>query len=463
MKKIFSEIIVRESTKLSEAIGLMDKSGLRIVLVCSSRGRLKGILSYGDARRAILNGTSLGSSITSIYNKNPIIAKKGTDQSVIKKLALSKRRVVGGSISIPVINEKGIVVDLAFVDRKNQLGFISKTNVFADRAIEKILVTGGAGYLGSVLVRHLLSTGYQVRVLDNLTYGKDSLAGVLANRNFDLFVGDILNIEDVVSATRNVDAVIHLAAIVGDEASNNDPLKTISDNTLATVNLANVCRRLQVNRFIFASTCSVYGASHPRKILTENSPLLPVSLYAQSKIDCEIELKKLSDRNFAPTILRFSTLYGWSYRMRFDLVVNLFCALAHYKKELTVFGGDQWRPFIHVGDAANAISRVLESPLPLVSGKAYNVGSNNGNYTIAQIASMVRKVFGDIKINKDNSIKDLRNYYVSFSKIMKELGFIPNKTVEDGILEIFKNMKKSNSKILSRNTFNSPTFSKILQ
>lgn len=462
MKKTFSGIIVKESTKLSEAIGLMDKSGLRIVLVCSSRRQLKGILSYGDARRAILKGVSLGSAISSIYNKNPLIAKEGTDKNIIKKLALSKRRVVGNSIRIPVVNEDGIPVDLAFVNRKNQLVFFSETNVFS-RTIEKILVTGGAGYLGSVLVRQLLSLGYQVRVLDNLTYGKDSLAEILTNRNFDLCIGDILNIEDVVSATRDVDAVVHLAAIVGDDASRDNPLKTITDNTLATVNLANICRKFQINRFIFASTCSVYGASESRKNLTESSPLSPVSLYAQSKIDCEIELKKLSDRNFAPTVLRFATLYGWSYRMRFDLVVNLFCALAHYKKEFTVFGGDQWRPFIHVVDAANAICRVLESSLLLVSGKIYNVGSNKGNYKIDQVAHMVNKVFGDIEVNKNNSIKDLRNYYVSFSKIMRELDFIPDRTVEDGILEIFKNLKRSDSKILSRNAFNSLTFSKILQ
>lgn len=463
MKNTISEIIVKESTTLRDVIGRMDRSGTRIALVCSRGKKLKGILSYGDTRRAILKGTSLESSISTIYNKNPVTAKAGAGLSDIKKLAFSKRDVVGGSIQVPLVDKKGMVAGLAFVDRKNRLGFIGESGVLGDRTVEKILVTGGAGYLGSILVRKLLKAGYQVRVLDNLTYGKDSLAGVLANRNFDLVVGDILNIEDVVSATCDVDAVVHLAAIVGDEASNDDPLKTISDNTLATVNLANVCRKFQVNRFIFASTCSVYGASQSRKNLVENSPLSPVSLYAQSKIDCEIELKKLSDRNFAPTILRLATLYGWSYRMRYDLVINLFCALAHYKKELTVFGGDQWRPFIHVGDAANAISRVLESPLPLVSGKVYNVGSNNGNYTIARIAYMISKVFVDIKIHKDNSIKDLRNYYVSFSKIMKELGFIPDKTVEDGILEIFKNLKKSNSKILSRNAFNSPTFSKILQ
>lgn len=463
MKNFLSKIIVGESTKLSEAIKRMDDSGLRIVLVCSNNGQLKGVLSYGDARRAIHKGISSGSSIGPIYNNNPIVAKKGIEPEMLKKLALSKREVVGGSIRIPVVDRKGLVVDLAFVDNKNQLNLMSHGHVGQSRIIEKILVTGGAGYLGSVLVRQLLELGYQVRVLDNLTYGKDSLTGVWANRNFDLTVGSILNIEDVVSAAHDVDAVVHLAAIVGDEASSDDPIKTISDNTLATVNLANVCRRFQVNRFIFTSTCSVYGASKSRKMLSENSSFSPVSLYAQSKIDCEIELKKLSDPNFLPTILRLSTLYGWSYRMRFDLVINLFCALAHYKNELTVFGGDQWRPFIHVSDASNAIIKVLESPLLLVAGKVYNVGGNESNYTISQIASAVSKIIGNVKINEDNSKKDFRNYFVSFSKIMKELNFVPKQMVEDGIEEIVKNLKKSGPKVLTRKAFNSPTFSKILQ
>lgn len=462
MKNFLSKIIVRESIKLSEAIRRMDDSGLRIVLVCSTNGRLKGVLSYGDARRAIHKGMSAENSINSIYNKNPIIARRGTAPGTLKKLALSREEVVGGAIRIPVVNRNGFVVALAFVNNKNQLRLISQDGL-GGRSIEKVLVTGGAGYLGSVLVRQLLSRGYQVRVLDNLTYGKNSLTGVWANRNFDLIVGDILHIDDVVEAVRDVDAVVHLAAIVGDEASSDDPLQTISDNTLATINLANVCSRFQVNRFIFASTCSVYGASQSRKILSENSALLPLSLYAQSKIDCEIELKKLSNRNFAPTILRLATLYGWSYRMRFDLVINLFCALAYYKKALTVFGGDQWRPFIHVSDGAGAIIKILESPFSLVSGKVYNVGGNESNYTISQIASLVTKVVGNARINADTEKKDLRNYFVSFSKIAKELSFVPDKTIEDGIAEILKNLRKSRQKVLTRKAFNSPTFSKILQ
>lgn len=460
MASNLKEIIVGEKTTIKEIIRRMDQSGMRIVLVCS-RGKLKGILSFGDLRRALHRGISADSTIENLYNREPIVASAKADKKTLAKLVFSKEKIVGGPIAVPVVDSDGKTSDLAFADSQRQIHFISQTKSFG-RPVEKVLVTGGAGYLGSVLVRELLKDGYKIKVLDNLMFGKESLAGVWANRNFDLIVGNILHIDDVVEAVRDVDAIVHLAAIVGDEASVDDPLKTITDNTLATVNLATVCKKFQINRFIYASSCSVYGAGKSERKLSELSKLSPVSLYAQSKIDSEIELLRLADENFAPTILRFATLFGWSPRMRFDLVVNLFTLMAFQKKRIKVFGGEQWRPFIHTNDAASAIVKVLESPIKNTAKAVFNVGADNQNLRILDVAKTVGRVVGGVDIDQEETQQDLRNYNVSFSKIRNRLKFKPKMSLAAGISEITRNLQRSNIDFTDRRFINSSSFIKII-
>lgn len=453
MKSDLGKIIVSEKTTLREIVRRMNQSNLKIVIVCAAGRKLKGVMTHGDVRRAVHRGLTLDMPIASIYNREPQVAEKGASIGKIKRAIYAKSKTVGGTIRVPIINKKGKVVDLATVNR-NQINFLSKINLQKTKSVEKVLVTGGAGYLGSVLVRKLLAAGYKVKVLDNLTHGKDSLTGIWAHRNFDLVVGDILRIDDVVGAIADVDAVVHLAAIVGDEASNFDPIKTINNNLLATINIANACKKFLINRFIFTSSCSIYGASAANRLLWENSLLTPASLYAYSKLESEIELARITDEDFAPTILRLATLFGKSFRPRFDLVVNQMSAQAFFRREVVVFGGNQWRPFLHTADAAAAIIKVLESPISTVAGETFNVGSEN--IKIGDLAEKVKSILPDIQIKKETESGDARNYRVSFVKIKKRLGFLAKMTIEDGIEEIIGDLKRKNYNNLSRLT-NSPT------
>jgi nucleoside-diphosphate-sugar epimerase len=250
---------------------------------------------------------------------------------------------------------------------------------------------------------------------------------------------DFRHLDKVVEAVREVDTVIHLGAIVGDPACAIDEDLTIEINLMATRMIAEVSKGSGVGRFIFASTCSVYGASD--QMLDERSALNPVSLYARSKVASEKALLKMADERFSPVILRLGTIYGLSGRTRFDLVVNLLSAKAVVDRQITVFGGDQWRPFLHVDDAAQAILQVLEAPLGLVRSQIFNVGSNEQNYTIKQIGELIQKQVPEAElIHLDDSV-DPRNYWVNFHKIDKTLGFSPRWTVELGILQVIDALK----------------------
>jgi len=302
------------------------------------------------------------------------------------------------------------------------------------KIIRNILVIGGAGCIGSVLVRKLLGRDYRVTVLDALLYGDESIRDLYGRDALELIHGDMRNIETVVQGLQHIDAVVHLGALVGDPACALDEKLTMEINLAATRMIAEAARGFGVQRFLFASTCSVYGASD--QLLEERSALNPVSLYARTKIDCERVLLALNDNRFAPIILRFGTIYGLSPRPRFDLVINLLAGMATREKSITIFGGDQWRPFVHVDDAAEAILKCLESPLPAVKGQIFNVGSDDQNYRIAQLGDFIKEVIPDVQVIQKGNDVDPRNYRVSFAKVRKHLGFTPRLTVTDGILEI---------------------------
>jgi len=214
---------------------------------------------------------------------------------------------------------------------------------------ETILVTGGAGYIGSHLVKKLLSRDYKVRVIDNLMFGEEGIRPFLNKRNFEFIKGDIRHIEDLVEAMRDVYAVIDLAAIVGEPACEVDHNATLTINYESTKALIEIAKYCKVKRFIFASTCSVYGRSS--SILDEKAKLKPLSLYAESKMKSEEVLLDNSGNKLVPTILRLSTIYGVSPRMRFDLVVNILAVKAITEGRIGIYGGRQWRPNLHVRDA----------------------------------------------------------------------------------------------------------------
>jgi nucleoside-diphosphate-sugar epimerase len=188
-----------------------------------------------------------------------------------------------------------------------------------------------------------------------------------------------------------------------------------------------------VERFLFASSCSVYGASD--LVMDEQSATVPISLYAETKLNSEKVLLDAKSSTFHPVILRFSTVFGLAPRPRFDLVVNLLTAKAHQEGIITIFNGNQWRPFIHVDDVAEAVCRTLEAPVELVSGEIFNVGDDRLNYTLSQVADLIRMEFPDTRVEEVEN-NDRRNYRVSFAKIRERIGFTCQKSLAEGIREL---------------------------
>jgi nucleoside-diphosphate-sugar epimerase len=302
--------------------------------------------------------------------------------------------------------------------------------------IESVLVVGGAGYVGSELVRQLLNSGYRVRVLDLQLFGLDPLQDLLTNKRLQVQKGDFRNIEHVTKALRDMDAVVHLAAIVGDPACAIDEDTTIAVNYQAARMMAQLARANGISRFVFASTCSVYGASDGVGEISENGTLNPVSLYATTKIDAEQALLETADEYFQPTMLRFGTAYGLSHRPRFDLVANLFSAKAVTDGEICVFNGHYARPFIHVRDMARACHVCLEAPLHRVGSEIFNVGDESQNYTISELGRMVASHVPKTTIKEECDDSDPRSYRVSFAKIRTVLDFEASIDVSEGVREM---------------------------
>ncbi len=304
----------------------------------------------------------------------------------------------------------------------------------------KVLVTGGAGYIGSVLVRQLLNKGYNVRALDNLNFGGDALYDVMLHPNFEFQKGDVRNADDVQKALVDIDAIAHLAAIVGDPACKKYADDANTTNWDGSVALFDAAEKANVKRFVFASTCSNYGKMpDPNSFVVETSELNPISLYAELKVKFEkYLLEENKDSNICSTALRFSTVYGFSPRIRFDLTVNEFTRNATVNGEQPIWGAQFWRPYCHVDDLARAVVLVLESDETKVKANVFNVGSTEENYNKGMIIEEVCKVVPNVKVDYVEMNEDPRDYRVNFDKIKNELGFTITKTVPDGVKEIYK-------------------------
>ena len=312
--------------------------------------------------------------------------------------------------------------------------------------MKNILVTGGAGYIGSVLVRKLLSVGYNITCVDNLLFGAESIKDMLQKDNFRFVNCDINDWDslDEVLISKKYFAIIHLAAIVGDPACKLNKELSIKTNLDSSVWLFDRTEELGIPRFLFASTCSNYGKmTNSESYVSENSELAPVSLYADLKVKFEeyILSNKVHTKKFSPTTLRFSTVYGLSPRMRFDLTVNEFTKELACGRELIVFGEQFWRPYCHVDDFSNAFITLLESPSNKVAYDVFNVGDTSENYTKKMIVEEIKKIIPKAKIKFVRKDEDPRDYRVNFDKIKRELGFKISKRVPDGITEIFEALK----------------------
>ena len=303
---------------------------------------------------------------------------------------------------------------------------------------QKVLVVGGAGYIGSCLIPFLLEAELEVTVFDRLLFGDDSIKKWKNNKNFTLIEGDYTDLRAVNEVVPGHDAVILLAALVGDPACDRNPAETLAVNYLGALNLIKAARYHKVSRFLFASTDSCYGAQENIS-LKEDDELKPLSLYAELKAAVEKELlAQTGDPDFHPTILRLATVYGLSPRMRFDLVINLLTRAATCDGLAKIFSGEQWRPLVHVKDAAWAFCLALLSPIGKVSGEIFNVGSNRQNVQFKDLAALLLKVIPEAKIETIPQPPDLRDYNVNFDKIEKVLKFRADYELEEGIAEIKK-------------------------
>ena len=301
----------------------------------------------------------------------------------------------------------------------------------------KVLVTGGAGYIGSILSRILLEKGYDVTCLDRLFFGIDSVKEIadkihLTKDDIRWFKPEML---------KGIDAVFDLASLSNDPSGELEPQKTLEINYNGRVRVARLSKKYGVARYVLASTCSVYGFQED--ILTEESSLNPLTTYAKANVLAEKEILPLADKSFSVTVLRQATVYGLSPRMRFDLAINGM-VLGFYKngKIPIMRDGKQWRPFIHIKDTSNAFIEVLEADPELVNGQAFNAGSNEQNIQIFNLAKLIAESI-NLPFNYEwYGSPDKRSYRVSFNKIKETLNFKPHYTPREGAKEVFDALKE---------------------
>jgi len=431
-------VLVKRSVSIQKAIQLIEQSPFDSAFVTDEAGSYLGSLVISDLRRLLISGAHGEEEVGAYPYKHTY---KLTEKS------LRNRKQAGSMVSdmqlygiryLPVVGSDRKVLDVISLEDLGRLHG-SKIESIPTEPSRRVLVVGGAGYLGSVLTGKLLDRGFRVRILDSFIYGRRSLECLANNENLEILEGDLRNIHTCVSSLAETDAVVLLAAIVGDPASKVRPTETIETNVLAAQALASASKLHHINRFIYASTCSVYGIGSD--LLDEEAPLNPVSLYARTKIESEKIILGMGDEYFSPTILRMGTLYGYSPRMRFDLVVNTMSMKSFANGRIQVFGGKQWRPLLGVEDAAEVYVRCLEANLATVGNQIFNVGSDDQNYQIDEVAEKIGAALGGIPISRDNSNLDARDYRVSFLKLNRALGFKPAQTIDSAARTIFESLQ----------------------
>ena len=300
-------------------------------------------------------------------------------------------------------------------------------------SIKKIYITGGAGYVGAMLVPKLLDEGYEVTVLDLMIYGEDVLR---PHSNLKIIKGDIRDIELLKKSIPGSDAVIHLACISNDPSFELNPNLGKSINLDAFEPLVNISKLSKIKRFVYASSSSVYGVKTEKDVHEEMS-LEPLTDYSKFKADCEKILGKYQSNDFTTTTIRPATVCGYSPRQRLDVVVNILTNLAFHKREISVFGGEQLRPNIHIADMVDAYLALLRAPKEKIAGEIFNAGTEN--QSVLELAKTVQEVMGKDVTLVATPTNDNRSYHISSKKIADKLGFIPSHT----IAEASKDLKRA--------------------
>lgn len=300
----------------------------------------------------------------------------------------------------------------------------------------KVLIIGGAGYVGSPLTYKMWREGHTVTVLDLLLFGGESLLPLQGQERFTFHAGDLRDVATLDAVMPGHDAVVLLGAIVGEPASNRDPEATYTTNQVGAEKVRDAAIRHGIDRFVFLSTCSNYGIAGVDGAVSEDAPLMPISPYSKTKVAAERLLLEAADDEFHPTILRLSTAFGLSPRMRFDLLVSDFTLAAVSTGKVVIYGEQFWRPFVHVQDIAAAISQVLHADLDLVSGEIFNVGRNSNNIQKIGLGKAVQGLVPGTELEFVERNEDPRSYEVEFSKIEKTLGYQAQWSIDDGIREL---------------------------
>ena len=314
----------------------------------------------------------------------------------------------------------------------------------------KILLVGGAGYIGTVITKFFLKRNFKVTCLDNLIYkNKFCLNEFISNQNYEFVFGDLRNEKILKPLINNHDIIIILAGLVGDPITKKYPEVAQQINYDGVKNLIINCEKKQDGKIIFVSTCSNYGLSETNDLLDENAKLQPLSLYAKHKVEIEKYILSLKNKiKIDPTILRFSTAFGLSPRMRYDLTINQFTKSIYNNEKLEVFDSNTWRPYCHVKDFSLALEKIIEVEQKLTSFEVFNVGGEQNNFTKKQITELILKHIPNHKnVSFTNKKFDPRNYRVNFSKIEKKLNFKIKYSVEDGIEEIIDYLKNNKESI----------------
>ncbi|WP_448588131.1 NAD-dependent epimerase/dehydratase family protein [Thermocrinis sp.] len=304
--------------------------------------------------------------------------------------------------------------------------------------MKTVLITGGGGYIGCRLVEYLQERGYKIKVLDRFFFGKERLDSVIKDSQVELMEEDLRLFDP--ELLKDVDIIVDLAALSNDPTGELDPVKTWSINYLGRFRVAILSKLMGVKRYILPSSCSVYGFQE--KIVSETSPVNPLTTYAKANYKAEMDIKKLADENFCVVILRFATVYGYSPRMRFDLAINGMVKGFYEKGKIPILrDGTQYRPFVHVWDVCQAVHLAIEAQRDKVNGEVFNVGSNDQNVQVFELAKRVAQTMGVEFDYEWYGLPDHRSYRVDFTKIKEVLGFEPKYTIEDGVREIYQAIK----------------------
>ena len=308
--------------------------------------------------------------------------------------------------------------------------------------MKKILLIGGAGYIGTVVAKYLLDRKFDVKIYDNLIYNSNSSKKFLeTNKNIQFVNGDILQIANKKTIFDGIDVVVLLAGLVGDPITKKYPDLSIKINTDGNKLAINESINNGIKKFIYISTCSNYGLIPDNHEADENYKLNPISSYAKSKVEIESYLLNKESANFSTTVLRFATAFGMSPRMRLDLTINEFIYEMIHKKELLVYDPDTWRPYCHVLDFARLIHNVINDEYKNTKGQIFNAGSNKNNFTKRQVVELISKYIKDCNVIFQEKGSDPRNYKVNFDKVNQYLNFVTEYDVEDNILNMINTIK----------------------